>query len=313
MIASHRFPMYKPKDGVLDLDYLLYFFKTPLGKHLLGLASPGGAGRNKTLGQKDFGKTRIPLPLFREQKQMVEIILKWDESIKLTEHLIINKKKRQKAILEKILMPPSKNRINSKEWQKVTLGEIGKMLKGKGITKKELTPNGMPCIRYGEIYSQHHFYLKEFKSYIPQEILPMTESIFFGDILLAGSGESIEEIGKAIAYCKEDKAYAGGDIIILRPQIKVNSIYISLALSSSYSNRQKRKMGQGNSVVHIYSSSLKNLNIWMPSISTQNQIAEIFIEIDKEIEILNLKLSNLKKQKIGLIQQLLIGKIRVLK
>ena len=54
MIASHRFPMYKPKRGVIDLDYLLYYFKSPRGKHLLGLVSPGGAGRNKTLGQSDF-------------------------------------------------------------------------------------------------------------------------------------------------------------------------------------------------------------------------------------------------------------------
>ncbi len=54
LIASHRFPMYKPKENTAHLDYLLHFFLTPKGKHLLGLASPGGAGRNKTLGQKEF-------------------------------------------------------------------------------------------------------------------------------------------------------------------------------------------------------------------------------------------------------------------
>jgi type I restriction enzyme S subunit len=49
MIASHRFPMYMPVEKVSDLDYLLHFFLTPKGKTLLTLASPGGAGRNKTL------------------------------------------------------------------------------------------------------------------------------------------------------------------------------------------------------------------------------------------------------------------------
>jgi type I restriction enzyme S subunit len=49
MIASHRFPMYKAKEGILDLDYITYFFKTNKGKALLELASPGGAGRIKTL------------------------------------------------------------------------------------------------------------------------------------------------------------------------------------------------------------------------------------------------------------------------
>ena len=52
-IASHRFPQFQPKNNSCDIDYLLYLFKTSKGKHLLGLASPGGAGRNKTLGQKE--------------------------------------------------------------------------------------------------------------------------------------------------------------------------------------------------------------------------------------------------------------------
>ena len=52
MIASHRFPMYKPKEGVLNLDYIVRYLITDKGKRLLELASPGGAGRNRTLGQK---------------------------------------------------------------------------------------------------------------------------------------------------------------------------------------------------------------------------------------------------------------------
>ena len=44
MIASHRFPMYKPKAGTLDLDFLVSFFKTPQGKYLLGLASVEAVG-----------------------------------------------------------------------------------------------------------------------------------------------------------------------------------------------------------------------------------------------------------------------------
>ena len=52
MIASHRFPMYKPKSGILDLDYIVRYLITDKGKQLLELASPGGAGRNRTLGRR---------------------------------------------------------------------------------------------------------------------------------------------------------------------------------------------------------------------------------------------------------------------
>jgi type I restriction enzyme, S subunit len=47
-IASHRFLMFLPKQNRADLKFILLFFLRKRGKSLLGLASPGGAGRNKT-------------------------------------------------------------------------------------------------------------------------------------------------------------------------------------------------------------------------------------------------------------------------
>lgn len=63
LIASHRFPMYVAKPGKCDVEYVKEFFLTKVGKHLLGVASPGGAGRNKTLGQKEFENLEIALPI----------------------------------------------------------------------------------------------------------------------------------------------------------------------------------------------------------------------------------------------------------
>lgn len=62
MIASHRFPMYVAKPGKANVDFIKYFFLTKKGKELLGIASPGGAGRNKTLGQKEFENLEFMLP-----------------------------------------------------------------------------------------------------------------------------------------------------------------------------------------------------------------------------------------------------------
>lgn len=73
--------MYRPKEEALDLDYLVRFFKTPQGKSLLGLASPGGAGRNKTLGQEAFLDLSIPLPPYPEQRKIAAILRAWDEAI----------------------------------------------------------------------------------------------------------------------------------------------------------------------------------------------------------------------------------------
>lgn len=113
MIASHRFPMYKPKKGILDLDYLLYYFKTARGKHLLGLASPGGAGRNKTLGQSEFAKLKIPVPSIEEQKKIVAVLSEADREIELLQQQIETLKEQKKGLMQKLLA--GEIRVNIKE------------------------------------------------------------------------------------------------------------------------------------------------------------------------------------------------------
>lgn len=69
-IASHRFLMFLPKENRVSLQFVLLFFLRKRGKHLLGLASPGGAGRNKTLGQDSFAELKITLPSLEEQEKI---------------------------------------------------------------------------------------------------------------------------------------------------------------------------------------------------------------------------------------------------
>ena len=113
MIASHRFPMYKPKEGVLELDYLLYFFKSAKGKNLLELASPGGAGRNKTLGQSGFLKLKIPVPPIEEQKEVVRLLNAADKEIELQKMKIEAIKQQKKGLMQQLLTGKKRLKINT--------------------------------------------------------------------------------------------------------------------------------------------------------------------------------------------------------
>jgi type I restriction enzyme S subunit len=75
MIASHRFPMYIARKNKADICYIKYFFLTNKGKELLWIASPGGAGRNKTLGQKEFENLEFLIPRFVEEQQKIAACL----------------------------------------------------------------------------------------------------------------------------------------------------------------------------------------------------------------------------------------------
>ena len=44
------------------------------------------------------------------------------------------------------------------KWTVKQLGDIGMFMKGRGIKKDEVISNGIPCVRYGEIYTHHNDY-----------------------------------------------------------------------------------------------------------------------------------------------------------
>ena len=102
MIGSHRFPMYRPINGSIDIDYLISYLLTKRGTDILEATSPGGAGRNRTLGQDRFMKSRIVLPPLDEQKKIAEILSTQDKAIELQERKIEELKRFKKGCLEKM-------------------------------------------------------------------------------------------------------------------------------------------------------------------------------------------------------------------
>jgi len=104
MIASHRFPMYKMKKELLNLDFIVHFFLTPEGKQLLESASPGGAGRNKTLGQKEFESLWLKLPSCDEQLKIGEFINALDNLITLHQRELNAYNKLKESLLQQMFV-----------------------------------------------------------------------------------------------------------------------------------------------------------------------------------------------------------------
>ncbi|MBW6479372.1 MAG: restriction endonuclease subunit S [Bacteroidales bacterium] len=195
------------------------------------------------------------------------------------------------------------------EWEVLPLEKLGKFFKGKGISKDEIKKGGYPCLTYGEIYTKHHDYIREFDSFIDENSAKQSTELSGGELLFAGSGETLDEIGKCVALLENIKAYAGGDIIIFKP-FHSDSLFLSYLLNSNFILRSRRRLGQGHSVVHIYSSGLKTLEIPFPPLPEQQKIARILSTWDNAIETTE-KLIQAKTQlKKGLMQQLLTGKRR---
>lgn len=196
------------------------------------------------------------------------------------------------------------------EWKVSSLDNIGDFLRGKGVSKKDLIEDGLPCVTYGELYTRHHNVIRRFTSFISEKSANDSVRLKQGDILFAGSGETIEEIGKSAAFVDNFKAYAGGDIVILR-QKSQDPHFLGYLLNHEVANRQKHKQGQGHSVVHIYPSGLKKIKVPLPPLFEQQKIATILLTWDDAIEKTQKLIDQLKQRNKGLAEQLLTGKKRL--
>lgn len=195
-------------------------------------------------------------------------------------------------------------------WKETELASIGSFSKGSAISKEQLSETGHNAIRYGELYTKYNFHIKKIYSFIPNEIVPLTKKIKYGNILFAGSGETIDEIGKSAAYLLKEDAYAGGDIIIFHPQ-NANSLFLSYFLNVGEARKKLRELGQGQSVVHIYKSDIEHVKLHLPPLSEQNRIVAVLETWDRAIEKLTKKIGAKKEIKKWLMQKLLTGKTRL--
>jgi len=195
------------------------------------------------------------------------------------------------------------------DWEVKELGSLGVFLKGKGITKKELVEEGKACIRYGEIYTKHHYFIKDFYSFINESTAESSVRIYKNDLLFTGSGETLADIGKCVAFIDNKEAYAGGDIIIFREHSQ-DTKFLGFLFNQYIVNRQTFKLGQGNAVVHIYSKGIKQLKIPLPPLAEQKKIAKILSIWGTAISKTKALIEKKQILKKGLMQVLLTGKVR---
>lgn len=73
-VGSHRFISCVPHDGLTTAEYLRYYFLTAAGMTKIRDASPGGAGRNRTLGLSKLMDLNVPIPSIEVRKAFVNLL-----------------------------------------------------------------------------------------------------------------------------------------------------------------------------------------------------------------------------------------------
>lgn len=165
------------------------------------------------------------------------------------------------------------------EWKQKKLGQVATFLKGKNISKSDIVPNGhTPCIRYGELYTHYDEVITTIQSStnLEPKFLHLSKK---NDVIIPASGETAIDISTAACVTVEGVAL-GGDLNIIRSPL--NGIFLSYYLNY-VRKKDIARLAQGISVIHIYSTQLKLLEIEIPCAEEQNKIAEFLFDIDSLI------------------------------
>ncbi len=200
-------------------------------------------------------------------------------------------------------------------WEVRRLGAFGRFFKGKGGTKADQTHDGVPCIRYGDLYTRHRFHIAASKACVAPRRAKAYTTVRYGDVLFAGSGETLEEIGKSAVNLIRGSAVCGGDVIVFRPTIDVDAEFIGWSTDCRQAASQKACMGRGITVMHVYSSDLKYLAVSLPPLPEQRAIARYLEATDHRIRrYIRAKerlIELLEERKRALIHEAVTGRIDV--
>lgn len=316
--------LYNSKDGrlifagflmklnITDANSTFVFYYTQTNQYKNWVISESMRSGQPGLNLKQTMKLSIPLPPIEEQRRIASALTSIDNLIDSLDRLIAKKRDIKQGAMQQLLSGNKRLKGFTEPWMEKKLGDIGYFLKGSGISKSQANSGTLCAVRYGELYTLHHKYIKTYNSHISKDVAQFATKIQKGDILFACSGETKEEIGKCAAFIDDVEAYAGGDILILRTdQEQCSDIFLGFLLNMPIAANQKAAKGQGDAVVHISKEALSNINCLFPSKEEQQAIASVLTSMDNELSALEAKRKKYEQIKQGMMQQLLTGRIRL--
>lgn len=295
--------------SAFDKEYLYYYLGSEFTIQQYISMAAGSSVKN--LNKNKVAAVLIAKPSIQEQTAIAEALSDIDSLIFSLQKLIEKKKSVKQGAMQELLTGKKRLPGFCGEWRTCKLGELGSFDEGCGISRTESNTGDYPAVRYGELYTKHTDYVKQYYSHISDKIAQTAKRVTFGDILFAASGETKEEIGKCAAIVDRQDVFAGGDIVVFTPITAIAPIFLGTLLNMPIVQKQKSERGQGDAVVHIHANSLSEIVVSIPEKNEQEAIAAIVKDFNDEIDQLEKKLAKYQQIKQGMMQELLTGRIRL--
>lgn len=272
------------KKGKADPKFYSYYFNFSVGRRRLKEIETGSTMKHINVG--DMIQMLIPYPTKAEQTTIATALNDADALISQLEQLLTKKRNIKTGAMQELLKP-------KEGWEVKKLGEIFDITAG-GDFKKNMSSETQDERHPFPIYSNslQNYGAYGFSSYYTCEANCIT-------VTARGT----------IGYScfRNQKFTAIGRLLVLKPKLKLDCFYFS-----EYINNKLEFVLEVTGVPQLTAPQISSYEVSFPMDKVeQTRIAQIFSDMDNEIQELEKKIEKYKMLKQGMMQSLLTGKIRL--
>ena len=304
MIASHRFPMFQSQEKhPVDLDFVLHFFLTKKGKVVLEAASPGGAGRNKTLGQKEFERQKLFYPSLPEQQKIATFLTTIDTRIQQLSRKKALLEQYKKGVMQQIFS--QEIRFKNEEgkefpaWEEKRLGEIGDFIGGgTPDTQNSEYWNG-DILWFTPTEVKEGILTTSKRKITEQGLRNSSAKLLPAGALLITTRATIGDIGIAKFPCTTNQGFQS--LVVNKNQVNIFWYFWFLC-----NKNELIRLCSGSTFPEIGKNKIIQIAASVPTQPEQQKIAAFLTTIDRQINLASQQLNRMQTFKKGLLQQMFV-------
>lgn len=305
--SADAYPIW-PDGETVSKEFLFYFMTSPAFlRQSIRVSMRTGLPK---INRRDLGAIQVPVPPLPQQQRIADILSAWDRAIELNEKLIAAKQQRKQSLIHRLITQPllaTRHTSTIQGWVETRVGEL--------IEKRTEKSSDL------ESFPLHSFTIEDGVTaktdrYERSFLLRDSENneyavVHFGDFVINPMNLRFGAIARSR----------------VKPSVCVSAYYdVFQVVSSDCDASFLEHVFKSPLLIHIYDtvatgsliekrrvhfSEFVKISIALPTKTEQKRRASIIEAQDHEIRLLLERIDLLKKQKRGLMQQLLTGKVRV--
>ncbi len=261
----------RPADpGLLTPGYSKYIFRSARVRREIAKAASGVTRFNISKGR--FAKIRIPVPPLEVQREIVRV-LDLFTTLEAELEAELEARRRQYAHYRDSLLTFSPRGVR---W--VPMGEVGEFIRGRRFTKADVVDDGIPSIHYGDIYTRYGVAADETVAHVRSDLASQLRFARSGDVVIAAVGETVEDVGKAVAWLGDADVAIHDDCFLYRHTM--NAEYVSYYLQTAAFHSQKSSHVARAKVKRLSAKGLAKIAIPVPPLEEQARIVSILDKFD---------------------------------